>query len=391
MSKYCIIGDLHFHKYSDYSEKIPVVWDTLQGKYVVSEDSNAKIMNSRLFYLLSALVDVREYMFKNDIHLLLNAGDTFHKRAIIDVETFNAVSLVFETFAYYGIGIISIAGNHDQSTLGDNSDTSVHTLNSDYHKVVETNSVINPSQIFMGTIAIEARVPDVDILCIPWSKNKADTMKYIECFIQSKQEISHRVLLMHCGISGGLIGSGNYTISDEYNLAQLHVDEFKYAHFGHYHKSQILTNNAHYTGSLLANDFGDEGSVNGFWVADLSKRWDLQLVPFEGYPKFITITSDNVEEMSEEVIKDNYVRIQVNASDSDKIVNKVSEISEGSSRTVRVEIEKDYSVNSRSSISITQSTEDVLRRYVQENLPEGIDAEDLIKVGLNIVSTVGGI
>lgn len=387
MSKYCIVGDMHFHKYTDYSEKFPVKWDSEQGRYVISETNTDKVMNSRLFYLLNALADVRDYMIDNGIKLLLNAGDTFHKRAIIDVETFNAVSLVFETFRQNSLGVISIAGNHDQSNLGDNSDTSIHTLSNSHHLIVENACVVDVHKVFNHIIS---DLPDIKICCIPWSKDKAANMKFIKDFVECEDTLSQKVLLMHCGISGGLIGSGNYTISDEYNLPQLCTNDFKYAHFGHYHKSQILSENSHYTGSLLANDFGDEGSNNGFWVADLDRRYDLQLIPFEKYPKFITITSENFEELSEEVLNANYVRIQVNSSDSDKVVSKVHEISENTSKAVRIEIEKDYSANARSEISITQSTEEVLRRYVDEN-SEDLDKDKLLKIGIDIVSEVGGV
>ena len=206
--------------------------------------------------------------------------------------------------------------------------------------------------------------------------------------LTESDENASKILLAHVGISGGLVGSGNFVMSDEYNLNELKAPKFKYCVFGHYHKPQVLEYNSIYAGSLLQNTFNDEGDKHGFWVLDTSKRWDMELVPLD-YPEFITIKDKSYDRS---VVNGNYIRIQANSSDVEDIMSDIESDEVGmecsNNNMIRLEIEKDYDSNSRSGISIVMSTEDIIRTYVEENNDTGLPDEDLIKRGLSLFNSV---
>lgn len=366
--KFVAIGDIHLYPYNDFSHKIQCSWD---GKRYV-EDTNGFIsMNSRLFNILSALCDVREFCIQNKIDLIVNAGDTFHKRGIIDVETFNYACRVFESIWEAGITVLTISGNHDQATASKHPESSVYAFK-EYMEVFEKPEVFeyDESNYFV---------------MVPWTKDKKTVMKFIDNVVSHKKPGKNYILVAHLGISGGLIGSGNYVMSDEYNLRELKTPKFRSCIFGHYHKPQILSENSIYTGSLLQNNFNDEGDTHGFWVVNTQRRWDLEMYPLF-YPEFITLNSDTIKTTPEDVIQDNYTRIQIKAKDAKEVLKSVDD------KDVRLEIEREYNKSDRSAISISMSQKQLVETYVSENrtnIPDSISDERLIEKGLMIIQKVG--
>jgi DNA repair exonuclease SbcCD nuclease subunit len=367
--KFVAIGDIHLYPYNDFSHNIQCCWN---GKRY-QEDKNGTIsMNSRLYNILSALCDVRDYCTENAIDLIANAGDTFHKRGVIDVETFNYAHRVFESISEAGITMLTISGNHDQAAASKNPESSVYSFK-EYMEVFEKPEIFeyNDSTVFV---------------MIPWTKDKKQTLNFISRILKHKSLDKDYILVAHLGISGGLVGSGNFVMSDEYNLNELNALKFKSCIFGHYHKPQILCENSIYTGSLLQNNFNDEGDVHGFWVIDTSKRWDLQMFPLY-YPEFITLTSEDVKTTPEDVIQDNYTRIQVKAKDAKDVLDTIED-TDG----VRLEIEREYKKSDRSKINVSMSQIQLVETYVKENrvnIPDSIKSEVLIEKGMDILRKVG--
>lgn len=366
--KFAAIGDIHLYPYNDFSHKMQCSWD---GKRYVEDENGTISMNSRLFNTLSALCDVRDYCSAHDIHVLVNVGDTFHKRGIIDVETFNYSCRVFESIWRSGITILTLSGNHDQSAASNNPESSVYAFK-EYMEVFEKPEIYEYDE-------------ETYFVMVPWTKDKKSVLKFLDKVVKSQKKGETYILVAHVGISGGLVGSGNYVMSDEYNLMELKAPKFKSCIFGHYHKPQILSENSIYTGSLLQNNFGDEGDTHGFWVVDTSKRWDLRMYPLF-YPEFITLNSESFKTTPEDVLQDNYVRIQVKAKDADKIMKSLE------NSDARLEVEREYTKSDRSSINVSMSHAQLVETYVKENrevLCSDISESILIEKGLNIMQKVG--
>lgn len=391
--KLVAMGDIHAHSFKDYSKTLEVGWDDNTGRYVKvdSEQFNGRViaMNSRLFNIVSALSDVREYCLDNAINTCLMAGDLFHSRGSVETVVFNSVYKVFERFKQDNIEVIMIAGNHDQFDSSPVPENSLYTFNQ-ICKVVSVPETIDLIDKDTGEI--------IKLCALPYSKDKLMLKKYLDKFVEDTKGDtgSDKILMAHLGLSGSLIGSANYVISDEWNISDLNERYFKYTVLGHYHKPQFVTEGCFYTGSLLQNNFNDEGDKHGFMVLDTDFRWDVQQVALD-YPEFITITKDNVENFSAEQLAKNYIRVASNATDADEVMGALDSViseaayayEEGAFNQIRVEVEKDYDSDNRSDISISMSLTEVIQVYAKENAADSDDVKALIEKGLDIVSKVG--
>lgn len=363
--KVAFITDIHAHAFNDFSKNVVCSWNNDQKRFIPDESGDL-VLNSRLFNILSGLCDVRDYCVDNEIKYVLNGGDTFHRRTTIDVTTFNATYKVLESFKDCGIEQVIISGNHDNAINADFSPSSVETFK-------------NFATVFtdLGTYEL----PDGTVIaCIPWIKEKKRALDFMK-----KHQSRDSIMMAHLGVSGASLGSG-YIMSDDYSLSELKPDKWHYVLLGHYHKPQMLTDNCLYGGSLLQNDFGDEGDYHGFFVIDTSKRWDIEMIALEKYPVFKTLQAVTIDDYSKESIQANYVRVQALAKDIDKVQEALGEVSD-----VRIDVEKDYTKDARSDISVTMTYDDIVSTYVKETNENGdIDNASLIKIGTEILRKVGG-
>ena len=198
------------------------------------------------------------------------------------------------------------------------------------------------------------------------------------------------ILLCHLGVDGGLVGSGMYMMSDEYSLRDLMYDKWKYVVVGHYHQPQILEYNSIYCGTPVQNNFGDElkgkDGYNGFFVIDTERRWDIEFIPIIA-PRFITFSSvEELEQADADFIKSNYVRVKSTASQADEIQDRLEDMLGDNTQDIRLELEKDYSVDQRSEVSVTQSFEDTVRTYAQEKWGTKETLNSVIAQGLDILN-----
>ena len=362
--KVACTADWHIHQFQDFSKQISVKWDNSCKRFI--KNLYGKPMNSRLFNILDGICDLRSYCTKNNIYYVLNAGDIFHKRGTLNVETFNAAYKVIESFKDVNIQLIAIAGNHDQVDSSVNPSTSIHTLQK-IITVVEEPFIVN--------------VDSLKIYCVPYNKDKDLVLKAINQFIKNCDS-ENNILLTHLGVTGGVVGSGMYSLTDEYTIEDLHSDKWKYVVLGHYHRPQLLSANTFYCGTPIQNSFNDElpisehNGYNGFFVIDLNED-TVKFVPIVK-PRFITV--NNVEDILDE---ENYYRIKINSqnSESDEIENL--------GKNVRVEIEKNYKELPRSTIGLADDFQSAVKKYVKEKQP---DSQTLESLGLKILTEalIGG-
>lgn len=344
-------ADWHIHQFQEFAKQLTVRWDTSSSRYVLAD--SGKEMNSRLYSILRGLCDLRDYCIDNSIKYVLNAGDTFHKRGNINVDTFNAAFKVIESFRTSGISLISIAGNHDQVDSSDIPSTSIHTFNQ-VQTVIEQPTIVS----FSG----------IKIAAVPYSANKL-------LILNSINELQADILMLHCGVTGSVVGSGNYVMTDEYTLEDLQPNKWKYVVLGHYHKPQILAPNVFYCGTPTQKSFGDEillgdkhgkQRYNGFYVIDTEIPNSVEFKPIYE-PRFITV----------------YNQSDIPEGTKDYIRLKTTETLDISAQeNVRVEVEKDYTKPARSSVSILDSMTTIVTKYSEEN---GTDTETL-NLGLKILA-----
>ena len=231
---------------------------------------------------------------------------------------------------------------------------------------------------------------EVEIVALPFSKNKEFVLNSMNELREMCEEPNSAILMCHLGITGGTVGSGMYSMKDEYSLHDLMADHWKAVVAGHYHQPQFLQYNTIYTGTPVQNSFSDElkfkEGYNGFFVIDTSKRYDIRFVPIIA-PRFITVSSvKELEQYDEDYIKSNYFRIKSTASDAEDIKDALEDmLGEEDSQEVRLELEKEYATEHRSDIGVSQSFEETVKIYAQEKCSED-KVKDYAAKGLEILS-----
>lgn len=378
--KIACTADWHAFNFTDFSKTYLVDWNEDLLKYVVSEepDDFSVTMNSRLFNLLDGVAQLRDYCHENGIDHILFAGDLFHHRETVDVTVTNPLYKMLSTFDDLGIQMHMIAGNHDQV---DNSKIPMSSL----YMLQDINGIYVHEQ--PDVITLEQGKDKVDVACIPYSKDKQFILDVINILREQIENPREAIMMCHLGITGGEVGSGQYSMVDEYNLKDLMYDKWKYVVCGHYHQPQCLEYNTIYTGSLLQNNFGDElktgSGYNGFYVLDTNRRWHMEFVPVIE-PRFITVTKDQLTDD----IKGNYIRVKASASDSGKIKEAIENLDD---IDVRVELEKEYVKEHRSDIGISTAFDDAVLMYAAK--AEGTSFKDdtkLRELGLEILHEAMG-
>lgn len=362
--KIACTSDWHIHEFQDFSKQILVKWDERRQRYLPS--TIGKEMNSRLFHILDGICDLRDYCVAHKIYHILHAGDVFHKRGSITVNTFNAAHRILQTFGLYGLEIIIIAGNHDQVDASTQPDTSIHTFAKSFGIMVVEEPLIH--SFFQSN-------EQISILCIPYGRNKTQVLNTLQQ-LKSNLDTRQSILLMHCGITGGAVGSGMHLMTDDYSMDELSCDKWKYVVLGHYHRPQLLAQNTFYCGTPVQNSFNDElpdnehGGYNGFFVVDTEKQFDINFIPIH-QPRFITVSA--IEDVSN-YPQENYFRVKTTDID----------VATEGTENVRVEVTKQYDVETRSSITLTDTYEEAVRKYHQENYTG--DYGGNLELGMSLLS-----
>ena len=356
--KIACTADIHAHEFKEFATLIGVRWDKESSRYV--RDEKGHTMNSRLFYILDALCDMRDYCFQNRIEDMFIAGDLFHHRGSVSTTVLNSVYTVLNSFASYGIVVTMISGNHDQPGESGFQESSIHILGEcDSVDVIEEPEAIVLNDISDGQINHVAGV-----VAIPYHPDKNVVLRAIEKEREKLPDGLKSILLCHLGVSGGIVGSGMRSMSSEYTLNEL--GDFDYIVVGHYHRPQWLSENAIYPGTPVQNSFSDEygnGKPNGFFVIDLDgkKPDDIEFIPLTTAPRFITMTPEQFHEAEPEWLAVNHVRVQGEIDDEDGLADELG---------VRVEVHRTYEPQLRSEITISSSMTDCIDQYAK-----GMDQE----------------
>lgn len=361
-------ADWHIHEFQDFSKQLLVKWDEQTSRYV--PNIYGKEMNSRLYHILDGICDIRDYCINNKIRHVLHAGDVFHKRGSISVSAFNAAYRVIQTFPSRGISLLILAGNHDQVDASNNPDTSIYTLQ---------NSVQIVEEPLITTLS--SKTESVSVLCMPYIRDKKYALEQFHKLLHNLGSTKQSILLMHCGVTGGAVGSGMHLLTDDWSMDDLRTDKWKYVVLGHYHRPQLLSHNTFYCGTPVQNSFNDElptsenGGYNGFFVVDTAKRYDIQFVSVK-QPRFVTVFSpEELEQQSSE----NYLRLKTTAEVAEQLSPQSN---------LRIELEKDYSIAARSEIGLGDPFETTIQKFFQENYKGNYP--DALNLGLGLLAEARG-
>jgi len=192
------------------------------------------------------------YLSENNIHTVIDLGDTFDRRKFVNFNTLDKVrQFYFDVFYENGIKLHSIVGNH-----------------STYYR--NTNSV-NSSELLYGHYDNIEVYPEVETICldgtlidlIPWinSENYDKTMYFIK---NSKSQIA----LGHLEVAGFAMYKG-YNAED--GIAKDIFKGYEIVCSGHYHHKSSK-DNIHYLGAPYEITWNDYDDPRGFHVLDTEIR-----------------------------------------------------------------------------------------------------------------------
>jgi DNA repair exonuclease SbcCD nuclease subunit len=334
--------DFHAHLFEDFAKPDP------------------DFVNDRFKAQMETLQTVFDIARQNSA-MVLFGGDMFHKRGKIDDVVFDHV---------YGVvarnsDVLTklVRGNHDSRT---NQTVTAHWLSTFRHLPhVEVYDVPDWELTNDGVL----------IFAVPYSDDTVYLKQKIEEFAEiAKKETKPSILLAHIGVDGSETGRYSHRLEGAFKVGDLFPDVFDYVALGHYHKRQFLggLDNVFYGGNTIQTSFSDEGQDKGVFLIDFEKGGKPEFIPIQN-KKFITLTE--IPPDVQEIVNNNYVRFVIPQDLATEV-----EIFKEESDNIRVEVQREYKTETRISIGMDSSEEQIVEAYTKEFYPEAtILALDVLK------------
>lgn len=361
--KIAFTADWHIHPFKEFSRNVPVLFNQKTYKFIElpkdsdispSQEMDFAIINSRLLDQYNALRHMADICKKENVEVLVIAGDIFHKRGNLPTETLYVAKKIITYFSQkLKIPVYILAGNHDQD--------------SNSIKPLDNLVSLEGENIYISSIPEEIELNDNTILrMVPYRHNRSIVLSE---FKKSVSKEVDTILVSHIGVSGASLGKQVYVSSDDFSIKDINSKKYKFVALGHFHKPQNLTKNTFYCGSPVQMNFGEEGESHGFYIGDTLED---TLVFYElPAPKFVTSTS--TENAKEESLKGNYVRLKC-------IAQSVGNIEK--TENIRIEVEKEFE-SKPVRLSLQMSYADMLKEYSKVK-----EKPDFLNTGLDILKTV---
>jgi DNA repair exonuclease SbcCD nuclease subunit len=346
-------SDFHAHLFEDFAKPDP------------------EFTNDRFRAQIATLYQVFDIARQNKAVLLFD-GDLFHKRAKIDDIVFNKVYQVFAE--NNDVPTYMVRGNHDART---NATVTEHWLET-FRYLPHVTVFDVPDKAYVTTDEGE-----FFLYAIPYSDDTEYLKKKIVEFAehQKARPETPSILAGHIGVDGSETGKYSHRLEGAFKVGDLFPDVFTYVSLGHYHKRQFLagTDNVFYCGNTIQTSFSDEGQDKGVMIIDFERGGKPEFAPIVN-KKFITITE--IDEDTQQLVNNNYVRFVLPKEQAQEV-----EIFKEESDNIRVEIQRDYKVETRISIDMESTEEQIVESYAKEFYPEAVDlALDILREAKQVAS-----
>ncbi|AYP68613.1 nuclease SbcCD subunit D [Exiguobacterium phage vB_EalM-132] len=349
MTELLVFADLHAHNFKEFDER------------------TAGTSSVRLDYIVETIYSMGDYALEHGIRTILFAGDLFHVRAKVNTLVYNAIfNAISDLTNDTEIEFVMIPGNHDQL---DNSDYPEHSLAP--FSAIHNVTILDKIKFY--------DVGNVSILSVPYSKNTTMVREKIaeRCDYRGKID-TPAIMLGHLGVTGGLVGKGNYAMADAFTVDDLMPDYFKGVYLGHFHKYQKLGGHDHvmYIGAPIQHSFSDEGEPKGFVHITVNddntvdnKFVALEVMSQSGnkFPTFHTVKfPEEIADISKHAENNNnsYFRFLVKESEVDTLKLAIPE-----NAKYKLEITREYAEQQRTDVKVGMSFEEIVKTYAEEHNP----------------------
>ena len=241
MSNIAFCADLHAHNHGDFAKTIVV-----EGRKI----------NSRLHDILDTLWTTAQRASRKGCNRFVVLGDIFHIRGEIPTDVMQYTYDVFSRInSELHMSVILLTGNHDQA----DKKGEVHAI----HSFQDIATVVS--------IPLTLSFKDVDLYMIPYMDDHEDLVHALDSFAEAATKSTKpKILCMHAGIDGSLIGGAEYRIKDPLTIKDLHPKLYNAVLLGHYHKPQSLSKTVHYVGSPVQLTRAESEDVKR-WI-----MWDTE-------------------------------------------------------------------------------------------------------------------
>lgn len=258
--------------------------------------------NSRALSVLHALLETVTYALNNNHSTILLPGDIFHKRGIIDVSLFNALSRVLTEAHNKGVRIIGLPGNHDVADR------------------YATHAERGHHSLFALPIPVASDVTafivedDYYVVMMPYMpsreqwKERLSTIKF-----PANRPSLIPVVVAHQTFTGAVVGPHEYVMREGLEIEDI-PSMFALAFSGHYHRHQVLQGKLVYVGSLVQQNFGERTYTPGFIEVNPKQANPLNWVHVENInsPRFRVIETNDKDVLNEtrEAVNKDHVQIR---------------------------------------------------------------------------------
>ena len=327
--------------------------------------SDLHIRENRIEDFIHVLKEIPKIAESEGVSYIINAGDTFDTRGIINTACLQTVYNEFKKWQDKGLKQTILVGNHDQA---------------------DKAGLIHPMSVFESfdkwQVIDKPKVSkEKKILFLPYMQKSE-----MENFL-SKENWTGWTGIFHAGILGAKMSS---ITTDKEGLSIDLLKDFKIIFSGHYHLRHELKN-VFYIGSPLQQDHGEADQEKGVIVVRNNK---MNFVPIKGTPRFfnIRVTWDNNKrqiEMPKIVPNLNDYAAVTLEGDIEQVSSVTRKDLELEIRAGNIKINRNAKVNVNTRMNIETKdifdTEGLMKKYL-EHIETSLPKDRLMKVGKEILS-----
>lgn len=231
-----------------------------------------------------------EVIQKREIKTMFIAGDIFHDRRSIQLQTLNVAKRFFQRLEQHEIQVFMIPGNHDCFYRNERSDVnSIGLLNRQLFRVFEQASIV-PFLIKKSDNTTVKRY----VLFAPWFFDLKDWFE--SSFVQKNKDITLSTVIGHFEIQNFIYQKQQ--ISQQGCLATEILKIAPYIITGHYHTYQKRVFNDGqqfilYLGSPYQQNFGERDTKKGVVIYNLLTH-ETEFIENDVSPKHVFISAQKL-------------------------------------------------------------------------------------------------
>ena len=363
--KMLITGDIHIHRFKQYSDKTTDI-------------------TSRLQATIDVLNQMYEFAVANGVMCIVVNGDTFEEKDSVECVVNNSFHDWVVKSTRAGICVIINIGNHDMASL---NNPLLHLLHT-YKELPNVEIIDTPTLLdykYFGGFC--------NCLVLPYRNELNDVRKAVKDTVKLIQENPDtykgnndplNLCFYHGTIMGAKITSREFMDANKaLFIKDLAGEFFDFIFLSHFHQKQDMAKNAKYVGSPLQHDMSDVDSEKGFFFFDMQLN-KLKFIKTT-YPTFNRVVIENREDL----VKIEAAKLDTNYYDI-KIVTP--DVTDDDVKAIRkdhhfkVAFDIQYKSQTRlQNVDNKTDISDVISAYVDYNNMNNLDKMLLITKGVEYV------